>query len=303
MSTRVKIAIAAAIVAALVGLIVLDQRSATPVTNAPSATPDPGGVTVENDLPRNVRDTFSEATRELERAAQNAVGAPPPAPSTAQAPPPRPQPAPAPAPAAETYEVKEGDTLCSIAERAYGDPSKFPLIMKANPSVKPNALRIGTRLQIPPKQAPAETAPVADAAAPAVENGRKTYVIQPNDSLEKIAVRFYKNARAVAKLLEANRDVIENPDTLTVGAKIVLPEIAAQADTPVVTPGDGASTAAAGRKTYRVKSGDSLWKIARQFAAGRSVMEVMERIREANADKLASTGTPLQVDWVIVIPE
>ncbi len=69
------------------------------------------------------------------------------------------------------YVVKEGDNgLWAIAQKLYGDGSLFPVIQKANPSVKSSALRVGQRLVIPPKPtggATAGTAATTGAARPA----------------------------------------------------------------------------------------------------------------------------------------
>lgn len=49
-----------------------------------------------------------------------------------------------------TYIVVSGDTLRSIAQEFYGDPSKFPLIAQANAIDQNNQLRVGQELVIPP---------------------------------------------------------------------------------------------------------------------------------------------------------
>lgn len=52
--------------------------------------------------------------------------------------------------ATQTYVVKSGDTLRSIAQQFYGDPNKFPLISDANAIDQNNQLRVGQELRIPP---------------------------------------------------------------------------------------------------------------------------------------------------------
>ena len=49
-----------------------------------------------------------------------------------------------------TYIVKEGDTLTTIAEEFYGDPTKFDLIVDANNLDESTGLRVGQELIIPP---------------------------------------------------------------------------------------------------------------------------------------------------------
>ncbi len=48
-----------------------------------------------------------------------------------------------------TYTVKQGDTLRKIAQRFYGDRSKFRRIQKANSLPDPNNIRVGQVLRIP----------------------------------------------------------------------------------------------------------------------------------------------------------
>lgn len=51
----------------------------------------------------------------------------------------------------EEYVVKSGDTGWSIAQKMYGNGTYWPLISKANQGVDPKNLKIGQKLQIPPK--------------------------------------------------------------------------------------------------------------------------------------------------------
>ena len=40
----------------------------------------------------------------------------------------------------------------------------------------------------------------------------RMYIVQPGDSLSKIAKKFYGNANAWNRIFEANKDVIKNPE-------------------------------------------------------------------------------------------
>lgn len=74
--------------------------------------------------------------------------APPPSP------PPSPSPSPSPAAEGESYTVADGDTLATIAERFYGDPTLWRRIYDANRGTigdNPDNVRVGTTLRIPPK--------------------------------------------------------------------------------------------------------------------------------------------------------
>jgi hypothetical protein len=76
------------------------------------------------------------------------TASPPPSPA------PSPSPSPSPEAAGESYVVGEGDTLATISEKMYGDPSLWRRIYDANRSAigeNPDSVRIGTTLNIPPK--------------------------------------------------------------------------------------------------------------------------------------------------------
>ena len=65
-----------------------------------------------------------------------------------------PSPSPSPEAAGETYTIVEGDTLLSISQRFYGDETLWRRIYDANRSVigdRPDNLRVGTVLRIPPR--------------------------------------------------------------------------------------------------------------------------------------------------------
>jgi LysM repeat protein len=58
-------------------------------------------------------------------------------------------PEPAPEPAARTYTVESGDTLWAIAERFYGDGSKYQMIADASGIANPDLIQPGQVLTIP----------------------------------------------------------------------------------------------------------------------------------------------------------
>lgn len=51
----------------------------------------------------------------------------------------------------QTYTVQPGDTLTTIAQKFYGDPTKFDLIVDANNLSEDTPLRVGQELVIPPE--------------------------------------------------------------------------------------------------------------------------------------------------------
>lgn len=69
-------------------------------------------------------------------------------------------PSPSPPPAAQTYTVRSGDTLSSIARMFYGDANQWRPIFEANRDLLPSAdsLQAGQTLRIPPRPATQPTA-------------------------------------------------------------------------------------------------------------------------------------------------
>jgi nucleoid-associated protein YgaU len=57
--------------------------------------------------------------------------------------------------AAQSYTVRDGDTLPSIATDIYGDANQWTIIYDANRGTignDPNLIQIGEQLTIPPKE-------------------------------------------------------------------------------------------------------------------------------------------------------
>lgn len=52
----------------------------------------------------------------------------------------------------------------------------------------------------------------------------ETYTIKKDDTLWGLAVKYYGNGAKFMKIYNANRDVIKNPNKLTVGQKIKIPK-------------------------------------------------------------------------------
>ena len=56
--------------------------------------------------------------------------------------------------AGESYEIQPGDTLATISQQYYGDPTQWRRIYDANKDAigaDPDKLKVGTKLTIPPK--------------------------------------------------------------------------------------------------------------------------------------------------------
>lgn len=54
--------------------------------------------------------------------------------------------------------------------------------------------------------------------------GQKTYTVKSGDTLSKISHHFYGDAAKYEDIFYANRDKIEDPNNLSVGTELVIPD-------------------------------------------------------------------------------
>lgn len=115
-----------------------------------------------------------------------------------------------------SYVVEPGDTLKKIAAKFFGSRDYWTKIYEDNAGsiADPNRIYPGQVLFICLTENPAEEKDVA---------AGEIYMVQPGDSLWKIAKKVYGKGLLYARIYEANREVIGNPRSLRVGQKIVLP--------------------------------------------------------------------------------
>ena len=55
------------------------------------------------------------------------------------------------------------------------------------------------------------------------KSAERTYVVRPGDTLASISRKFYKSSARWQRILEANKQSIQNPKKLTVGQTLVIP--------------------------------------------------------------------------------
>lgn len=70
---------------------------------------------------------------------------------------------------------------------------------------------------------PSLAAPQTGQGAGAAAASSRTYTVQAGDTLSKIAQQFYGSAKEYMKILEDNRDQLNNPDRIQVGQKLGIP--------------------------------------------------------------------------------
>lgn len=107
----------------------------------------------------------------------------------------------------EPYTVQAGDTLYSISVRFH---TTVDALKRLN-GLTGDTIRVGQQLLIP-----------SDDSAPSAPTPSTTYVVQPGDSLYRIALRYGTTTRAIMDL-----NGIPNPNLVSTGQALAIPQNAA----------------------------------------------------------------------------
>ena len=161
------------------------------------------------------------------------------------------------------YTIKSGDTLFLLARRFN---TTVEAIMKINPGIEPENLRIGQVICIPGSVTPTPPCP----------NGF-LYTIKPGDTFYKLGQQFNVSVEA---LMRANPGV--DPNNLQIGQVICIPQMAPP--TPPCPNGF----------LYTIRAGDTFYKLSQQFNVS------VEALMRANP---GVDPNNLQIGQVICIPQ
>ncbi|MEK7789491.1 MAG: LysM peptidoglycan-binding domain-containing protein, partial [Planctomycetota bacterium] len=134
----------------------------------------------------------------------------------------------------QVHKVQSNDDLHKIAKKYYGDISKWLLIFNANQDKihDRNSLKIGTELIIPEEKPSSQktkietTTPTLSQVTEVEDTAQtvKKHTVQQSDSLYKLAVKYYNNGAKWNKILEANKHILKNQNSLKVGQELVIPD-------------------------------------------------------------------------------
>ena len=170
-------------------------------------------------------------------------------------------------PSFETYTVKKGDNLWTIARRSNVSLNE---LYAANGLDTTSILSIGQQLQIPVEGSTATvTAPSPDTYQPTSFNqGSTEYMVKRGDSLSKIANQFDTSVRAIKAANGLSSDLIRVGDKLLVP----VPSSTGTSSAMSAAPSDSISSSptapsfsTSGARTHTVKSGEYPGKIASQY--------------------------------------
>lgn len=120
------------------------------------------------------------------------------------------------------YKIRKGDSFAKIARALLGDEKYTKVLVSANPQCDPLNLRVGDEITIPDitdasKAATANSSPIKNRTDPDI------YIVQKADTLIKISEKLYGNKLDWKKLYEANRDILDDPNTLVPGTELRIP--------------------------------------------------------------------------------
>lgn len=135
--------------------------------------------------------------------------------------------------AMKTYTVRANDTLWAIAQRTLGDGFRHKELAELNRDrIGPEGeLRVGATLRLPTDALMADaapspanrTAPKESAAKAAPAKATSTYTVKPGDTLGVISQRLLGTSRRYRDILEANRNLLDDADSLRAGMVLKIP--------------------------------------------------------------------------------
>ena len=205
----------------------------------------------------------------------------------------------------ETYTVKKGDNLWSIAKRYNVSLNE---LYAANGLNKNSVLRIGQQIQIPVEGGSATVNTVsADTYQPTSYNqGSTNYTVKGGDTLSKIAKQYDTSVRAIKAANGKTSDLIR------VGEKLIIP-VSGSSSGSTATPSSSstpsvsytapsATVSTSGARTHTVKSGEYPATIARKY--GMTTGELLalngitdpRKLQVGQVLKVSGSGSAANVD-------
>lgn len=172
----------------------------------------------------------------------------------------------------QRYQVRSGDSWWRISSRS-GVPVS---VLKSVNNTSSNLLRVGQNVIIPASGSAGSVA----SASPSTQDyaqRRATYIVQRGDTLSRIARDFNVNLNT---LMASNG--ISDPRSLRAGQRLYVPG-----------PTQAAARDSGDRQiNYQVRSGDTLWAIARHFGVKASDLQ---RWNNLSANQIIRPGDNLRV--------
>ncbi|QDU72301.1 LysM peptidoglycan-binding domain-containing protein [Mucisphaera calidilacus] len=126
-----------------------------------------------------------------------------------------------------TYIVEEGDTFTTIAQKVYGESRHWIHLARANGTLDPIKLQIGTEIILPRIDASSDAQPLTEAEQ-GIRSPEKVrqHTVKPGESLSSISMKYYQTATKWRTIFNANRKVIgSDPNAIRAGMTIIIPPV------------------------------------------------------------------------------
>jgi LysM repeat protein len=191
----------------------------------------------------------------------------------------------------ENYTVQSGDTLTNIAERFGTDAATLAADNNIGP---PYNIFPGQILRIRSDDAPQPAATAAPLPTATISTeGTQTYIVQPNDTLFRIATRFNTT---VAELVQLNN--LANENLIYTGQELLIPGEGDESSEPAATAIPPVEEATAIPPTTLPLVTDPGFNYGIEvFMAGNNAMQVVE-----NVSQLGMQWVKVEIDWRIYEP-
>ncbi|MGR3319153.1 MAG: LysM peptidoglycan-binding domain-containing protein [Candidatus Anammoxibacter sp.] len=220
-----------------------------------------------------------------------------------------------------SHKVELNDNLFSLAKRYYGDPKKWIKIYNANIDViyDRNSLPMGDELIIPDVEILNVQKPTEIAAAENLntivkqpvekEANGKNHTVKPGDTLYVLSKSYYGDSKHWKLIFNANKYLLGNKNSLIIGQRLLIPTIGDLAVNKVQSKvyklqsqtvsdnfyNDRPNTKL---KTYTIKKGDTLYKIAKlHYNDGNK----WRKIYDANS-KVLTNSQNIPAGKTVIIP-
>lgn len=135
-----------------------------------------------------------------------------------------------------THTVASGETMGKIAKKYFGNENAWRAIAKANPTVDPTSMKIGTKLRIPASDATTATAskpaagstpgntPSTATTTATAAGSDGSHVVASGDTLASISRKYYGNTKYWERIYSENKGLIgSDPAALKIGQKLKIP--------------------------------------------------------------------------------
>lgn len=219
-------------------------------------------------------------------------------------------PAPTPAPVV-IADAQANGNVPTVRRLAVDPTAGSPVVLENGTPANPVVISQG-----PATPAPAPNVvvpgPVVAPEPPAVAAAPKSqeYKAQAGDTVAKMARKFYGSDTKANRdlIINANAPLKADPRKIVIGKSYAIPAkpgseaasagTAAAATSPAATPTSVTAIPAAGERIYTVKSGDNIWKIAKEQLKNSNAAD---QIRKLNRDVLKN-GDNLKIGMQLKLP-